>query len=173
MDVVERARADLAAGRAWKARDRLNGALVHRADDAVLGLLGEVCFAMQDLPAAGAAWFGTARGGDDVDAALAAWRERHGDAPDELWRSLPWPVRATVATNDRVAALALEVSPTQRRRRPAAERRAVQRAADATPTRAFERVLDVLLVGLGVVVLLFVLASVGVGAVTIVRPLWP
>jgi len=31
----------------------------------------------------------------------------------------------------------------------------------------------VLLVGLGVVVLLFVLASVGVGAVTIVRPLWP
>ncbi len=60
---VERARADLAAGRAWKARDRLTGHLADSQDPEALELLGEVHYGMGDLPAAGAAWFGTGRRG--------------------------------------------------------------------------------------------------------------
>jgi len=96
--VVDRAKADLAAGRAWKARDRLTGALVARADDELLGLLGEVYFAMGDLPRAGAVWFGLARGrdGTDAEAAAHAWRDRHGHDDVQLWFSLPPMVRAAL-----------------------------------------------------------------------------
>src|SRR5687767_12161264 len=76
---VLRARADLDAGREWKARERLVGHLAGDYDPEALELLGEVNYAMRDLPAAGAAWFGTTRRGKDVDEAVEAWRERHGD----------------------------------------------------------------------------------------------
>ncbi|MFC0003214.1 hypothetical protein [Micromonospora siamensis] len=60
-DAVARARADLAAGRPWKARNRLTGVLVHRQDREVLDLLATVHHEMRDLPAAGAitvvVWF--------------------------------------------------------------------------------------------------------------------
>jgi hypothetical protein len=96
--VIERARADLAAGRGWKARDRLAGALVDRADDELLELLGDVYFAMGDLPAAGAVWFGSTRTGQDVEAAEGAWRERYGRDDLQLWLSLPPRVRGSLAT---------------------------------------------------------------------------
>lgn len=101
---VERARADLAAGRAWKARDRLTGFLRDEYDDEALELLGEVHHTMGDLPAAGAAWFGTARRGRDVDEAIEAWRERYDDHFPEMWRSLPRTVREQPG-NKRVEAL--------------------------------------------------------------------
>jgi hypothetical protein len=66
------ARADLDEGRAWKARDRLDGLLTTRQDDEVLDLMGEVRFAMGDLPAAGALWFVTGR--DDETAAQLTLR---------------------------------------------------------------------------------------------------
>ena len=92
---VERARADLAAGRAWKARDRLLGALAAApADQELLGLLGEVQHGMGDLPAAGRAWFCTERSGPEVDHALEAWRERHGGSAYEMWTDLPRRLRA-------------------------------------------------------------------------------
>ena len=101
---VQRARADLAAGREWKARDRLTGHLGEHYDAEALELLGEVHFAMRDLPSAGAAWFGTNRRGKDVDEAVDAWRERHADHFGQMWRSLPRTVRA-VEGNKRVDAL--------------------------------------------------------------------
>ena len=101
---VERARADLAAGRAWKARDRLTGYLRDEYDDEALELLGEVHHTMGDLPAAGAAWFGTARRGRDVDEAIEAWRDRYDDHFPEMWRSLPRTVREQPG-NKRVEAL--------------------------------------------------------------------
>jgi hypothetical protein len=84
--VIERARRDLEAGRTWKARDRLRGTLVARGDDELLGLLGEVHFAMGDLPAAGAVWFACQRTGEEAEAADEAWRERYGNQPWQLWR---------------------------------------------------------------------------------------
>lgn len=101
---VERARADLAAGRAWKARDRLTGFLRDEYDPEALELLGEVHHTMGDLPAAGAAWFGTSRRGHDVDESIEAWRERHADHFPEMWRSLPRAVRERPG-NKRVEAL--------------------------------------------------------------------
>lgn len=156
--------------RAWKARDRLCGALVGRCDEAVLDLLGEVCFAMQDLPAAGAAWFGTTREGPDVEAALAAWSERFGRDPDELWRSLPWPVREAAAV-PRVAELARSVTRAERRRRPRV-RRGDPGWPPLLPRSAGERVLDVLVPVVGLSFGAFFLGCLVVGAVTIVRWLW-
>lgn len=91
--VLARARADLQAGRAWKARDRLVGHVAEHRDPEALDLLGQVLHDMGDLPAAGAAWFGSPRRGPEVDEAVAAWRERHGDHFGEMWRSLPRTVR--------------------------------------------------------------------------------
>lgn len=101
---VQRARADLEAGREWKARERLLERLGAEYDAEALELLGEVHFAMRDLPAAGAAWFGTGRRGQDVDDAIAAWRERHDDHFAEMFRSLPRVVREREG-NKRVDAL--------------------------------------------------------------------
>jgi hypothetical protein len=91
--VVAQARADLAAGREWQAREALVAHLARAYDPPALELLGEVQESMRDLPAAGAAWFGTTRRGADVDAAVAAWRERYADDFPAMWRSLPRPVR--------------------------------------------------------------------------------
>jgi hypothetical protein len=101
---VQRARADLEAGREWKARERLVGHLAGEYDAEALELLGEVSYAMRDLPAAGAAWFGTNRRGADVDESVEAWRERHGDHFAQMWSSLPRSVRE-LEGNKRVDAL--------------------------------------------------------------------
>ena len=101
---VQRARADLEAGREWKARERLVGHLATEYDAEALELLGEVSYTMRDLPAAGAAWFGTTRRGQDVDESVEAWRERHGDHFAQMWSSLPRSVRE-LEGNKRVDAL--------------------------------------------------------------------
>ena len=119
-NAVLRARADLDAGREWKARERLVGHLAGEFDAEALELLGEVNYAMRDLPAAGAAWFGTVRRGKDVDEAIEAWRERHGDHFAQMWSSLPRSVREREG-NKRVDAL---------------RRRAEQAKAPVTPTDA-------------------------------------
>jgi hypothetical protein len=103
-NAVQRARADLVAGREWKARERLVGHLAGEYEAEALELLGEVNYLMRDLPAAGAAWFGTARRGKDVDEAVDAWRERHGDHFAQMWSSLPRSVREREG-NKRVDAL--------------------------------------------------------------------
>ena len=89
---LDRARADVGAGRLWKARDRLNGLLLDRHDDELLDLLATVHFDMGDRPAAGALWFVTGRTDDKAVLAIEAWRERHG-GDQARWRSLPNPVR--------------------------------------------------------------------------------
>ncbi|HVM16514.1 MAG TPA: DUF6584 family protein [Gaiellaceae bacterium] len=89
MRAVERARADVAAGRLWKARDRLEGALANApADQEVLVLLGEVHHAMGDVPAAGRHWFLTERSDAQAEEAIAAMRERH-PTPSALFAALP------------------------------------------------------------------------------------
>ena len=79
--VVGRARADIEAGRLWKARDRLAAAARHApTDQEVLELLGDVYFRMGDQPAAWRYWVLTARQGADADAAELAFEERYGRA---------------------------------------------------------------------------------------------
>ncbi|WP_336921493.1 DUF6584 family protein [Aquipuribacter sp. SD81] len=78
MDALEHARHDLAAGRPWLARDRLLGTLGTRHGDRdALLLLGEVHLAMNDLPAAGAAWLLTDRDDAAATTAADAFRERY------------------------------------------------------------------------------------------------
>ena len=93
IEVIEQAHADLASGQAWRARDALSRYLHHTADEDVLILLGGVLYGMGDLPAAGAAWFGTSKRGGEVDDAIKAWREHHEDHFGNMWRSLPRSVR--------------------------------------------------------------------------------
>lgn len=100
-DALDRARSDLAAGRAWRARDRLNGLLTHRQDDEVLELLARVHVEMGDLPAAGTLLYVLRRGDagtatPDERAAMEAWRQRFG-SEDARWRSIPAPVRVARA----------------------------------------------------------------------------
>jgi hypothetical protein len=158
---VERARADLAAGRAWKARDRLTGHLADNLDPEALELLGEVHYAMGDMPAAGAAWFGTGRRGQDVDEAVEAWRERHNDHFDQMWRSLPRTVRDNPG-NPRVEAL---------RRRAGADRTPTAPAPTAAPHNGGGGV-DAAVVITVVLAVLFVICAV-VGAVTVLRWILP
>jgi len=158
---VERARADLAAGRAWKARDRLTGHLADNLDPEALELLGEVHYAMGDMPAAGAAWFGTGRRGQDVDEAVEAWRERHNDHFDQMWRSLPRTVRDNPG-NPRVEAL---------RRRAGADRTPTRPAPSAPPHNGGGGV-DAAVVITVVLAILFVICAI-VGAVTVLRWILP
>ena len=161
---VERARADLAAGRAWKARDRLVGHLADRQDPEALELLGEVHYTMGDLPAAGAAWFGTGRRGKDVDEAIEAWRERHADHFEQMWRSLPRTVREHPG-NPRVEAL---------RRRAGVDRsaRTSPKPGSAGPPEAAGGGIDPAVVITMVLAVLFVVCAV-VGAVTLLRWIIP
>jgi hypothetical protein len=163
-NAVQRARADLEAGREWKARERLLGRLAGDYDLEALELLGEVSFAMRDLPAAGAAWFGTTRRGQDVDDAIEAWRERHHDHFPEMYRSLPRVVREREG-NKRVDAL---------RRRAAQEdsaasaSRAASRPESTAPSSGPDAAF-VIALALG---LLFVACAV-IGLVTVLRWLVP
>ena len=76
MTAIARARADLVAGRHWKARDRLDGLLSVRQDSEVADLLATVHYEMHDLPAAGALWFVTGRNDEVARESIAAWRQR-------------------------------------------------------------------------------------------------
>lgn len=91
-DVLEAARRDVANGRAWKAMDRLNGLLTVRVDDEVLDAMARVAFDMGDHPCAGGLWWVLGRDDEDARVAIAAWRERHGNAAAQF-RSLPRQVR--------------------------------------------------------------------------------
>lgn len=77
----------------WVARDLLAAHVRQERDLVALRLLGEVHHGMGDLPAAGAVWFGAGVKGPEVDAAVKAWRESHGDDFGAMWRSVPRSVR--------------------------------------------------------------------------------
>jgi hypothetical protein len=86
---LERAQADIDAGRLWKARDRLEGYLATDAhDQEALQLLGETCRRMGDLPAAGRYWYLTEDYARD-EAAADAFEERRGGSAVEMLRELP------------------------------------------------------------------------------------
>jgi len=107
---LARARDDVAAGRLWKARDRLSGAVRREptSQDA-LELLGEVHHAMGDLPQAGRYWILTERTGPDVDEALAAFEERWGRDVGEKLKMVPYREPAEdypPPARERIAALA-------------------------------------------------------------------
>jgi len=90
---LDRARADLAAGRPDLARDRLTGFLytLHRRGEyreEAYALLGEAYFAMKEYARAGAAWLLTTRTGADVDQAVQAFHARYGREPAAVLHQL-------------------------------------------------------------------------------------
>lgn len=91
--VLEQARAAVDAGVAWRARDLLAAHVEGERDPESLALLGDVYESMGDLPRAGAIWFAAGASGDEVDAAVAAWRAQSGDDFAVMWWSLPASVR--------------------------------------------------------------------------------
>ncbi|WP_130494763.1 DUF6584 family protein [Motilibacter rhizosphaerae] len=113
--VVEAALADVAAGRPWAARDRLRSALVRdRTNPRLHDLLGEVLFAMGDLPAAGLAWFLSSRENADPSAVVAFEAMRgYYRKPQHLARSLRLrvdPSSYSAAARRRIEALQEELS---------------------------------------------------------------
>ena len=112
-DVVREARAALATGQAWKARDLLEEHLETERDTEAMKLLGEVLHRMGDLPGAGAAWFATSAKGPLIDEAIAAWRADHDDDFMAMWASIPAAARREPLTPKLSAlrAKALEADP--------------------------------------------------------------
>lgn len=93
MRALESAAADVAAGRPWKARGRLSGALRDRpADQRVIAALADVHRQMGDLPAAGLHRFLTPEGPrpDETEALLARFGSQQA-----LFTALP--VRAPLS----------------------------------------------------------------------------
>ena len=128
LPVLHVARAEVAAGRRWKARDRLLGALpAHGADQELLGLLGEVLFAMGDHPEAGRFWALTERDDETPRIARAALEERVAMPLQAAGGEVLETVRAVLASggNLEASARALFVHPNTVRYR-------LKRAAELT-----------------------------------------
>lgn len=89
--VLGRATDDLAAGRPWKARERLASfvASTGRYDRRVLSLLGDVCYAMADVPEAGRWWLLAGRAGPEVETAIDVFVQESGRDPQRIARQLP------------------------------------------------------------------------------------
>lgn len=78
------------AGRPWKALDRLRGLLVQfPADQELLSRIGELHYAMGELPEAGRNWWLTERDDDAAHAARAAFHERYGNTAPAILAALP------------------------------------------------------------------------------------
>ena len=155
---VERARADLAAGRAWKARDRLAGHLADSPDPEALeprgGALrhGRHARRRGGLVRHGPAW-------KDVDEAIEAWRERHADHLSRRGAACRAPSRDAPGNPRRCAA------PAGRRRPLAGHPR------DQCPVETGGG-LDPAVVITVVLAVLFVICAI-VGAVTLLRWIIP
>ncbi len=113
-----RAEEDLAAGRLWQARDRVQGLLRPGCSDSeVLDLAARILFAMGDHPRAGAHWYLTEVSHGDAEVAFEAMRVRYGVESGSVGnRALAeaLPVRAAVdayppRVQDRLADLAAAV----------------------------------------------------------------
>lgn len=88
--VIERARADLASGQPWRARERLRSYLrTNPTDQRALELMGEVLYAMRDLPEAARYWLLTEKSGPAVSEAISAFEQRYRRSPVEAYRALP------------------------------------------------------------------------------------
>jgi hypothetical protein len=157
---MSRAEADLAAGRAWKARDRLTGLLTHRQDEAVLDLLATVHHQMHDLPAAGALWFVTGRDDEPAHAAIDAWRQRHGNDHDR-WYSILAPIRRRAKSADLKSLQASAARDVEGRAR-------VQRGKPYQ-----EAWWEPIVFGGGAIVfVLWVVSMIGIGMWTVLRWIW-
>lgn len=89
-NVLDRARADIEAGRPWKARDRLQAAVAHDpTNQPVLELLSEVYYEMKDLPNAGRFWLLTDRSDPATQTALAEFEARWGGNLGEKLKMVP------------------------------------------------------------------------------------
>jgi hypothetical protein len=133
--VVERARADLAAGEPWRARERLNGAFANdRGNAEIIEMLGEVYAQMGDLPAAGRWWYLSAADDGRHDEARAAYEARHGHRAEEIRGQLPrFGPDLTLAASvlERLEAIGWEPTVPDAQEPAATEQTVLGRASDA------------------------------------------
>lgn len=133
--VLERARRDLAEGRPWEARRRLEGFVGSKGYDRdVLELLGDVCWRMHDVPAAGRFWFFCPTDSDVKRTAIEIFVREAKGRPESVVSRLPRKLRDArldrypIEVQDRLRALGVRWpadrkpatgSPAQRRGSPA------------------------------------------------------
>lgn len=90
MPNLQRVHNDMAAGRLWKARDRLLGLVGAYPDSQeILELLGDTYYKMGDWPEAGRYWYLTGRQNEHAQRAFEAYEERCGKGAFEMLRLLP------------------------------------------------------------------------------------
>lgn len=90
---LAQAREALRAGDAERAQALLEARIDATPDPEALRLLGELFHDQGDLARAGAAWFGAAVKGPEVNEAIEAWRSAQDGDFGRMWRSLPKSVR--------------------------------------------------------------------------------
>ncbi len=165
VQAIVRAQADIAAGRLWKARDRLRGAFVTcPADPEVNRLLGEVLYEMGDLPEAARYWAMTDQADPRFEAAYSALQERHGGDPvavasaipvraklDELPPVAQQRLRALKASADAKAGRAVDLGWERKpnEKPPPVERRWLNRLGDAVGAVVALAFVAALVVGIG------------------------
>lgn len=94
MTVQERIEKDIARGDFGLARERLLSHLHSKGyDPELLAQLGELCFEMHDLAAAGKYWLASSASGVEVDAAIELFVRRCGGIPEHTAAQLPRFIR--------------------------------------------------------------------------------
>jgi hypothetical protein len=94
MTIQERIEKDVARGDYGLARDRLLSHLHSKGyDPELLSQLGELCFKMHDLAAAGKYWLTSSAQGEKVDKAIEAFVSRCGEIPEHTAAQLPRFIR--------------------------------------------------------------------------------
>lgn len=94
MTIQERIEKDVARGDYGLARERLLSHLNSKGyDPELLAQLGELCFKMHDLAAAGKYWLASSASGEEVDAAIKLFVRRCGGIPEHTAAQLPRFIR--------------------------------------------------------------------------------
>lgn len=117
MTIQERIERDVARGDYGLARERLLSHLNSKGyDPELLAQLGELCFKMHDLAAAGKYWLASSAQGQNVDEAIQEFMRRCGRIPEHVSAQLPGFVQLTgldgypLIARDRINALGLAES---------------------------------------------------------------
>lgn len=161
MSAVERAKEDLTRGDHWLARQRVASYLATKGyDPELLIFLGQICYDMHDAYEAGRYWLASTAEGEHVEQAIETFIRHKGGQPGGIAAALPsfvkWAPRESYppVVQERLRRAGIDKAiPYPPRPRTGGERRTV---------------LGKVATVLGVLLLLFLAASLVVGAVVLI-----